>query len=199
MIILKTLGILFYEFFKIGLFAIGGGLATIPFLKNLAAIRPWFTSSMLSDMIAVSESTPGPVGVNMATYSGFMAGHQFGLFWGIVGAIVATFGLVTPSVIIIYFVSKAYRRFKENPLVNNAFYAVRPAVCGMIATVGMSIIASAVLKEGYTVREFYKYINLEPLILFVVLLLLMNVPKIKKLHPVVFIVLAGICGAVFSM
>ncbi len=195
----ETLGILFYEFFKIGLFAIGGGLATIPFLKNLADARPWFDASMLSDMIAISESTPGPIGVNMATYSGFMAGRQFGLWGGISGAFVATIGLVTPSVIIIYFVSKAYRKFKENPLVNNAFYAVRPAVCGMIAAVVVSIVASAVLKDGYVVKELYRYINIKPAVLFLILLAIMNIPKLKKLHPVVFILFAGVCGALFSM
>lgn len=85
---------LFYEFFKAGLFAIGGGLATLPFLKQISLRYPWFTPNDLMDMIAVSESTPGPMGVNSATYAGFHAA-------GIPGAITATCSLVLPSVIII--------------------------------------------------------------------------------------------------
>ena len=86
---------LFYEFFKTGLFAIGGGLATLPFLSDMADRTGWFTQAQLADMLAVSESTPGPVGVNMATYVGFETG-------GILGAVVATLGLVAPSVIVIW-------------------------------------------------------------------------------------------------
>ena len=91
--------ILFLEFFKIGLFAVGGGLATLPFLSELAGKYPWFDESMLGNMIAVSQSTPGPIGINMATYAGFNAG-------GVLGGLVATIGIVTPSVIIILIVKK---------------------------------------------------------------------------------------------
>ena len=94
--------LLFLEFFKTGLFAIGGGMATLPFLNELANKYPWFTVDDLSDMIAVSESTPGPIGVNMATYAGYTTGfNELGVLGGILGAFVATLGLVTPSVIII--------------------------------------------------------------------------------------------------
>ena len=85
---------LFYEFFKTGLFAIGGGLATLPFLSDMADRTGWFTHAQLADMLAVSESTPGPIGVNMATYVGFTTG-------GVGGALVATLGLVAPSIIVI--------------------------------------------------------------------------------------------------
>ena len=85
---------LFYEFFKIGLFAIGGGLATLPFLYNLSDKTAWFTHAQLADMIAVSESTPGAIGVNMATYVGY---QTVGFF----GGVIATIGLVFPSIIII--------------------------------------------------------------------------------------------------
>ena len=94
---------LFYEFFKAGLFAIGGGLATLPFLKQISLRYPWFTPNDLMDMIAVSESTPGPIGVNSATYAGFHAA-------GIPGAITATCSLVLPSVIIIILVSAGQER-----------------------------------------------------------------------------------------
>ena len=94
-----SLLILIFEFFKIGLFSIGGGLATLPFLYRLADKYPWFSAKQIPDMIAVSESTPGPLGINMATYTGFQ--HS-----GVIGSIAATFGLVLPSVIIIILISK---------------------------------------------------------------------------------------------
>ncbi len=200
MIVLKTYLLLIYEFFKTGLFAVGGGLATIPFLRDIATEHPgWFSVDRLSDMIAISESTPGPVGVNMATYAGFVASSSFGLPLGIVGAIITTFALVAPSVIVIYFVSKAYRRFKENPLVTNAFYAVRPAVAGMIAAVGLTLVESGLLVPGYVLKEFYNYINIKALILFVIFIVAMNVGPLEKLHPIFFIIAAGVCGAVFAM
>ena len=97
---------LFWEFFKTGLFAVGGGLATLPFLQDMADRTGWFTRAQLADMLAVSESTPGPIGVNMATYVGFSTG-------GVGGALIATLGLITPSVIVILIVAaflKAFRR-----------------------------------------------------------------------------------------
>lgn len=116
--------LLFYEFFKTGLFAVGGGLATLPFLYDMAARHPeWFTTSQLADMVAVSESTPGPLGVNMATYVGFITG-------GLPGALVATIGLVAPSIIIILIVAAFLKRFRDSKLVNAVFYGLRPGVDG---------------------------------------------------------------------
>ena len=89
---------LFFEFCKVGLFSVGGGLATIPFLTDLGERTGWFTSAQLADMIAVSESTPGPMGVNMATYVGFTSG-------GVLGGIVATLGLIFPSLVIILIIA----------------------------------------------------------------------------------------------
>ena len=106
--------LLFYEFFKTGLFAVGGGLATLPFLYD----PEWFTMSQLADMLAVSESTPGPLGVNMATYVGYLTA-------GIPGAVAATMGLVAPSVIVILIVAAFLKRFRESRLVNNVFYGLR--------------------------------------------------------------------------
>lgn len=121
-----SLLILIFEFFKIGLFSIGGGLATLPFLYRLADKYPWFSAKQIPDMIAVSESTPGPLGINMATYTGFQ--HS-----GVIGSIAATFGLVLPSVIIIILISKVLEKFRSNKYVEYAFYGLRPAVMGLIA------------------------------------------------------------------
>ena len=110
---------LFWEFFKTGLFAIGGGLATLPFLRDISLKYPWFTPEDLLNMIAVSESTPGPLGVNSATYAGFHAA-------GVPGALVATCSLVLPSVIIIILVSRALTRFRDSKLVQDGFYGLPP-------------------------------------------------------------------------
>lgn len=117
--------ILAYEFFKIGLFSIGGGMATLPFLMDLTRKYDWFTVSELTNMVAISESTPGPVGINMATYAGYNAA-------GILGAIVATISLTAPAWIIIIMIAKFLENFSENANVKAAFYGIRPAVAALI-------------------------------------------------------------------
>ena len=184
---------LFLEFFKTGLFAVGGGLATLPFLYNLADIYPWFDKATLIDMIAVSESTPGPIGVNMATYAGFSAGTMEGnLLSGILGGIIATLGLVLPSLIIILIVSVFLNKFKENKLIDFAFFGLRPAVCGLIAAATFEIIKVTLinLNFGSNILNFFK---IKEIIMFVIIFILMK--KFKKLHPVFFIISAGIIGA----
>ena len=115
---------LFREFFQTGLFAVGGGLATLPFLSRMADTTGWFTHSQLADMVAVSESTPGPIGVNMATYVGFLTA-------GVPGAIAATLGLVMPSILIILLIAAFLRSFRENRLVEGAPLPVRGPVLMM--------------------------------------------------------------------
>ena len=200
--ILQTFATLAYEFFKTGLFSIGGGLATVPFLREMAVKYPWFSPDMLSDMIAVSESTPGPIGVNMATYAGFTAGYSVGgLPMGILGGVIATLSLAAPSIIIILLLSGVYQKFKSNPLVENAFYAVRPAVTGMIAAVAVTLIEAALLTDAFTpvVSELMRLVSVKAVILFILLAAAMNIKPLKKLHPIIFIVFAGICGALFAM
>lgn len=116
---------LYWEFFKTGLFAIGGGMATLPFLKDIGATTGWFSQTDLMNMLAVSESTPGPVGINMATYVGYTVG-------GVPGAIVATIGEVTPSIIVILIVAAMLAKFRDSQYVANAFYGLRPASTGLI-------------------------------------------------------------------
>ena len=200
--ILQTFAQLIFEFFKTGLFAIGGGLATVPFLREMATKYPWFSADMLSDMIAVSESTPGPIGINMATYAGFTAGYSVGgLPIGILGGIIATLSLATPSIIIILMLSGVYQKFKTNPLVANAFYTIRPAVTGMIAAVAVTLIEAALLTGNFTpvINDLIGLISIKAVILFAILAVAMNIKPLKKLHPIVFIVFAGVCGAVFAM
>jgi len=191
---------LFYEFFKTGLFSIGGGLATVPFLQDMAVKTHWFSSSDLADMIAVAESTPGPLGVNMATYVGYTSGSANGVLGGILGALIATVGLVTPSVIVICIIAYFLSKFKENKYVNSAFYGLRPASVGLIASAGFSI----VLISFFGVDDIYKlaesfHFNIKHIILAVVILALTRwVPKTKGWHPICFIGIAAVCGILFN-
>ncbi len=190
---------LFFEFFKTGLFAVGGGMATIPFLYDMADATGWFTDTDLANMIAVGESTPGPIGVNMATYVGYVTGMaQGGLVGSILGAVVATLGLVTPSLIIILIVAAFLNSFRDNRYVNDAFYALRPASTGLIGAAGLSVIVSNLLflDRGLSLAA----VNWKGLILAAVLWVLTNrVKKTKKLHPIVFILGAAVAGIVFKM
>ena len=187
---------LFFEFFKTGLFAVGGGMATIPFLYDLSDATGWFSHQDLANMIAVGESTPGPIGVNMATYVGFVSGMSAnGLPGAILGAVLATLGLIAPSIIIILIIASVLKKFRENQLVNKAFYGLRPASTGLIAAAGISVAITTFL-PSFALSA----LNWKGLILGVVLWVLTNLVKpTKKLHPIVFIGLSALVGIVFSM
>ena len=175
---------LFYEFFKTGLFAVGGGLATLPFLYDMADRTGWFTRPQLADMLAVSESTPGPIGVNMATYVGFVT-------CGIPGAIISTLGLVTPSIIVILIIAAFLKAFRHNRYVEAAFYGLRPA-----STAGLSVVAITLLNTGATGLAI---VNWKALALAAVILALTRwVKPTKGLHPIVFILASAVVGVVFS-
>ncbi len=187
---------LFWEFFKTGLFAIGGGMATIPFLYDISDATGWFTHNDLANMIAVSESTPGPIGVNMATYVGFITGmNGNGTAGAIFGAVVATLGLITPCIIVILVVAVLLKNFRDNRYVNQAFYGLRPASTGLIAAAGLSVMMANLFQDGMT-----HIINWKGWILAVVLWLLTNkVGKTKGLHPIVFIGISAVAGVIFAM
>ena len=115
---------LFWEFFQTGLFAFGGGLATLPFLSNMAARYGWFTQAELTNMLAVSEATPGPIGVNMATYCGMKTA-------GVPGACIATFGLVLPSILCMLLLASLLARYQESRTVRGALQVLRPVSVGL--------------------------------------------------------------------
>lgn len=186
-----TYAFLFYEFFKTGLFAVGGGLATLPFLYDIAERYDWFDSAMLADMVAVAESTPGPIGVNTATYAGYSAA-------GVLGAFTATFALVLPSFIVILLVTKLLTNFSEDPRVKAAFYGIRPAVTAMIAAAGLSIVKVALLKsqEFSGLEEFIAALHIPAIVLFAVIFVLYA--KYKK-HPVFYILAGAVAGVIFKL
>ena len=183
---------LFWEFFKTGLFSIGGGLATLPFLYEIGNRTGWFTASDVADMIAVSESTPGPLGINMATYVGNKTA-------GIPGGIVATLGLIAPAIIIICIISLFLSRFRESKIVRRVFYGLRPASTGLIAAAGIGVVKIALLRiplfqETGVLTDLF---NWKLILLFV--LVFAAFQKLNKIHPIVFILVSAAVGIVLKL
>ncbi len=172
---------LFFTFFKIGLFAIGGGLATLPFLYELANTTDWITVSDITNLIAISESTPGPIGINMATYVGYLQS-------GVLGAVIAPLGIVTPSIIIIIIIASFLKKFKDSPIVKNVFYGLRAASCALIAAAGIGVARLSFFGEKLT-DFFWQGAILAVLLFFAI--------KKFKWHPVVFIAISAVVGIVF--
>ena len=184
---------LFWEFFKTGLFAVGGGMATLPFLYDISERTGWFTSAQLADFIAVSESTPGPIGVNMATYVGYTTG-------GIPSALVATLGLMTPSVIVILLIARVLQRFRQNRYVDAAFYGLRPCSVGLIAAAGLLVVKISLFDfERFSASGALSELFRPKAILLATLLLLLTnrIKQTKKLHPIVFILGSALAGVLF--
>ncbi len=173
---MNILILLFLEFFKIGLFSIGGGYATMPFLYHIIGEYGWYTSNQLSNMIAVSIITPGPVGVNMATFAGFQTA-------GITGAITATLSLIFPSYIFVIGVSKLLKTFRENFIFKAVLYSLKPVGCGLLLAVGIDF-----FKDHVT--------NLSGMLLFLFLFLLSF--KFKK-NPLYYFLIASLIGILFQI
>ena len=178
--------LLYIEFFKIGLFAVGGGLATLPFLYQLSFQTGWFDTAQIADMIAVSEITPGPLGINMATFAGFNSA-------GILGGIIATLGIVTPSVIIIIIVAGILQKFINNKYVQAAFTGLRPAVCALITIAVWEIVKVSVFdfplyEQTSILTDLFLLTNIA--YFFILLILMFKI----KLHPIIFIALSAVLG-----
>lgn len=181
--------LLFLEFFKTGLFSVGGGLATLPFLYEISDKTGWFSHADIADMIAISESTPGAIGINMSTYAGYQTA-------GILGGIEASLALALPSFIVILVVAAFLDRFKENRYVESAFYGLRPASIALISAAGLNVVKIAIINipaflEGY---DLSKLIIWKGLILAVVLF---AARRRLKLHPVFFIAVSAVIGIIF--
>ena len=181
---------LFWEFFKTGLFAIGGGMATLPFLKDIGETTGWYTYGDLMNMLAVSESTPGPIGINMATYVGFTS-------FGVIGTFLAPLSLVLPSIIVIIIVAKILDAFKESKLVSDIFSGLRPASTAMIASAGISVALLALFHtENFTgLASIPSVLNYKAILLAIVVYI--TIKKFDK-HPIVFIVASAVVGIIFQ-
>ena len=178
------------EFFKTGLFAVGGGLATLPFLYAMGEATGWFTAQDVANMIAISESTPGPMGVNMATYVGFNC-------FGVLGSLVGPLALVFPSVVIIVIISKILNKFKESKLVKDVFYGLRPASTGLIIAAGLGVAKIALLYVDNFIDtgNIFNLFNYKAIILAAVIFFVM---RKKDLHPILVVVISAVIGILFK-
>ena len=186
---------LFFEFFKVGLFSVGGGLATIPFLTDIGVRTQWFTSADLANMIAISESTPGPLGVNMASYVGFHVG-------GVPGGVIATLGLICPAIVVIAVIAGFLKKFRESKAVDAVFYGLRAASTGLIAAAWIQVVKIALLFHEVTLDTGAVEVQLfywPAIILAAAVFTCLQVKPLKKLHPIVFIGLAAVVGVIFQL
>lgn len=177
------------SFFLTGLFAIGGGLAAIPLMQQFVVDRGWIEPELFYNMIAISESTPGPIGVNMATYIGF---ENF----GVLGGIIATLSLVLPSFVIIILIARSYARFQDNRLVKSGLYGIRATVSGLIASAAYSVLSATVLTLDRFIESpsFFTLFNFRQLAIFAIIF---SLYKIFKKHPIWYIIFGAVCGVVF--
>lgn len=182
--------ILFWEFFKIGSLAVGGGLATIPFLFSLADRYPWYTHEMLVNMIAVSEIAPGPIGIKMSTYAGFEAA-------GILGSLSATLGLITPGVIMMLLIVRVLTTIRENKYVQNIFYGLRPAVTALIAAAALEIAGFTIFNFNLIFSDAPKQFLISVPSLMLLAILIIGQKYIKRLSPLMMICVAGAVGVIF--
>lgn len=180
---------LFWEFFKIGLFAVGGGPATLPFLMDIAEKKPWFTMEQLTNMIAISESTPGPIGLNMATYAGFQT-------LGIYGGLVSSLGLVIPSIVVIIIIAKFLDNFSKNRYVKAAFVSIRPVVTALIAGAILNLAKVSL----FNIDDSGVYTPvIGSIIIAIVVFGLLQIKKLGKFHPALWFLIGAIAGIVFRI
>ena len=191
---IKTILLLIFEFMKTGLMAVGGGMACIRFLQDMIAKYGWLTGEELANIIAVAESTPGPIGVNAATYVGYSVLSPYGAVWGVLGGIISTLSLISPQIVVIIFVAKGLEKYRRSKLVNDAFGALRPAAAGLVAAAGWSVIRSSL---SFSLAPFH--VDVVSLVLYGALVTLMLLPKLKKIHPVLFLTAGGLIGAVLCL
>ncbi len=194
--------LLFWEYFKIGLFTIGGGYAMLPMVKQVVLSRGWLTEQQLINFVAISESTPGPFAINLATFVGINVGGStsLGVFGSILGAMVATFAVVLPSLIIIIIVTKLYDKFRTNKYVQGVLFGIRPIVVGLVLSAVFSIGIPVFLPDldftNINANSFDTF-NHVSLIFFVLLFVVSKIKiKGKKLHPILMIVLSAAVGVV---
>lgn len=194
---MKNLILLSLNFMKAGLLAIGGGLATLPFITEMAEVHPeWFTREDVATMVAVAESTPGPIGINMASFAGFKTA-------GVIGAIVTTICEVIPAFLIVYFLSSKIHEKRDTATVKALSSSLKASAAGLIFAAGFSVLLIA-LFPGFTgtpphFAGLFKGINLKAVAVFSAVAIAMSTKKGNKLHPLVYIFLGAVAGIVFAI
>jgi chromate transporter len=179
--------VLFAEFFKVGLFSVGGGLATLPFLYELSQKYDWFPYEKVADFLAIAQSSPGAVGINMGAQAGFTAA-------GPAGVPPAVLGLVTPSIIVIIVIARMMRSFRENRIVAAVFSGLRPAAAGLLAAAGMGVWKLSLVDAG--APAWYGMIRVREAFIFAAVFVLIGKFRV---HPVICIAAAGALGLALGL
>jgi chromate transporter len=179
--------ILFAQFFKIGLFAVGGGYATLPFLYEMADKEEWLNAEKIGNMLAVTQFVPGAIGVNLSVYTGFQ-------YTGIPGCLIAALGLVTPSIIIVVVIARILNTFKESPIMASLFSGLRPAGAGLLSAAALGVLGISLLNSA--AETWSAMLRWRECALFVAIFLLI---RLLKQHPIVYIALAGVVGATLKL
>ena len=184
---------LFLTFFMIGAVTFGGGYAMLPMIQEQVGMR-WgeiISQESLVNFVAVSESTPGPFAINMATYVGSVVGGQYGgVLMSVLGSFCATMGVVLPSFVIILIVAKCYEKFKTNRIVKGCMTGLKPAVVGLIGGAVISVIVTVFFPTGWTLSVFTDVSFYVSLAVFVTMVIL----AFKKVHPILIICLSAVIG-----
>ena len=180
---------LFYVFFRIGLFGFGGGYAMLPFIYESVQKFGFMDNAEFSNLLAVSQITPGPIALNAATYVGYSTS-------GILGGIVASLAVILPSLIIICIIAHFYDKYLESKIVEGIFTGIRPVTVGLLTSAVIFIGESSLFKADFTISNIleygYRYINIIPLCIFIVVIFLHGK---FKLNPIIIMILSGLVGA----
>lgn len=186
--------ILFLEFLKIGAFTFGGGYAMIPFIQETVKNHEWLTNQELIDFIAVSESTPGAFAVNISTYVGSQVGAaENGFFGSILGAALATTGVVLPAFLVILIIAKIYDKFKNSKAVKGAMFGLTSTVVGLIAAAVISIAGEVFFTDGFSATVFTTSAFWFSFVVFAVMLFLL---LYKKLSPIIVVGISAALGII---
>ncbi len=181
---------LFWTFFKIGAFTFGGGYAMLPLMQEQVLAKGWMPLNMIIDFIAVSESTPGPFAINMATYIGSQMGGQYGVLGALLGSFCSTLGVVLPSFVIILIIANIYEKFKESNTVKGVMIGLKPAVVGLIGSAALSIFLSVFVPNGIDVSYFSQI----TLYVYVIIFAISITMAFKKVHPIIIILFSAAIG-----
>lgn len=182
---------IFIEFFQAGLFAVGGGLATLPFFYAMSEKTNWFTPNDIADMIAIAQSAPGPLGVNISTYAGYHIVSPF-------GGIIATLSLTLPSLICILLICKIFMNEKKSHTLKNIFYGLNPASCALIAASGIGVAKTTWLNIDLFEKTNILMNAFNFKAIFIAIIVWITLRKLKK-HPIWYIIFSAILGILLNI
>ncbi len=184
---IKIYFLLAYEFMKIGVFAIGGGYAALPFLYYIQEQYNWFSLDELTNMIAVSNITPGPIGINMATYTGFTTA-------GIVGSVIATVSIVFVPFLFCISIMKIINKYKTCSYINDVFLGLRPASCALLTSIALKLLYTT-LSDSNSAFYFPLKFDILSIVLFIILLIPFS---FMRKNPLLVIVFGAVCGIILK-